>query len=153
MYNRIMSNKLISKKLIVVVPIIFFIIAFIRIYINYNENVKNVKQFVLEQSKLIDSIYITHRNYYQNLYINNNIKLDEDTLLGLPSYSAAHIGKTFSDNNKLKIKIKTASDIARNPNNQADIYELQAINYFRVNKNDIEYFNEYDDFFQYATPL
>ncbi|MDA3907532.1 MAG: GGDEF domain-containing protein, partial [Sulfurimonas sp.] len=102
-----MSYKLISKKLIIIVPIIFFIIAFIRISLNYFENKKDVEEFISEQSKLIDSLYMTHRDYYQNLYLNKIIKLDEKTLAGLPAFSAAQISKTFSEQNRLQITMQT----------------------------------------------
>lgn len=148
-----MSYKVISKKLILVVPIIFFLIASIRIFINYNENKKNVEEFISEQSRMINSLYMTHRSYYQNLYLNKIIKLDEKTIQGLPAYSAAAISKTFSKNNTLHITMHTVSDRARNIQNQADEYELQAIEYFRKYSDKKEYFEQENDFYQYATPL
>ncbi|MEA1891980.1 MAG: EAL domain-containing protein [Campylobacterota bacterium] len=131
----------------------FFIIAFVRIYINYNDNKKNVEEFIFEQSKLIDSLYITHRDYYQDLYLNGTIKLDEDTVVGLPAYAASKISKTFSKNNDLHISMQTVSDRARNLDNQADNYELKAIDHFKNNLNSKEYFSKESGFYQYATPL
>ncbi len=148
-----MSYKVISKKLILLVPIIFFTIASIRIFINYNENKKNVEEFISEQSRMIDSLYITHRSYYQNLYLNKIIKLDEKTIQGLPAYSASKISKIFSKNNKLHITMQTVSDRARNIQNQADEYELQAIKYFKKYSDKKEYFKQENNFYQYATPL
>jgi PAS domain S-box-containing protein/diguanylate cyclase (GGDEF)-like protein len=148
-----MSYKVISKKLIIIVPIMFFIMAFVRISLNYFENKKSVELFVLEQSKLVDSLYMTHRNYYQDLYLNKIIKLDEKTLAGLPAFSAAKISKEFSENNRLQITMQTVSDRARNPNNQADDYELKAIEYFKKNSDATEYISEENKFYQYATPL
>ncbi len=153
MYNTFMSYKLISKRLIIIVPIMFFIIAFVRISLNYYENKKGVEQFISEQSRLIDSLYMTHRNYYQNLYLNKIIKLDKKTLAGLPAASAYEISKTFSDNNRLHIKMQTVSDRARNSMNQADKHQLQAINYFKNNPQAKEYFSEHDAYYQYASPL
>jgi diguanylate cyclase (GGDEF)-like protein/PAS domain S-box-containing protein len=131
----------------------FFIIAFIRIYINYNDNKKSVEEFIEEQSKLIDSLYMTHRDYYQNLYLKDIIKLNEKTVVGLPAFSASKISKTFSEHNRLHIKMQTVSDRARNPKNQADKFEIKAIDYFKNNPNAKEYFNAESDFYQYATPL
>ncbi|PHQ65481.1 MAG: GGDEF domain-containing protein [Sulfurimonas sp.] len=148
-----MSYKVISRKLIIIVPIMFFIIAFVRISLNYFENKKSVEEFISEQSKLVDSLYMTHRNYYQNLYLEKIIKLDEKTIAGLPAYSASEISKTFSEQNRLQITMQTVSDRARNPKNQADIYELEAIKYFKDNKDAKEYFSQENDFYQYATPL
>jgi diguanylate cyclase (GGDEF)-like protein/PAS domain S-box-containing protein len=131
----------------------FLIIAIVRIYLNYNENKIAIKYFVSEQSRLVDSLYMVHRKYYQNLYLNKIIKLDEKTVVGLPAFSASKISKDFSDINRLKIQMQTVSDRARNPKNQADKYELEAIKYFKKHKDAKEYFANADSFYQYATPL
>nr|WP_321268342.1 EAL domain-containing protein [uncultured Sulfurimonas sp.] len=131
----------------------FLIIATIRIYVNYSENKRSVEEFVLAQAKLVDSLYVTHRNYYQNLYLNKIIKLDEKTLAGLPAFSAFEISKTFSKENGLNITMQTVSDRARNPKNQADKYELQAIQYFKDNSDEKDYFKPQEAYYQYATPL
>jgi diguanylate cyclase (GGDEF)-like protein/PAS domain S-box-containing protein len=96
---------------------------------------------------------MTHRNYYQDLYLKKIINLNEKTLAGLPAFSAAKISKTFSEQNRLEITMQTVSDRARNPKNQADIYELEAIKYLKKNINAKEYFSLENDFYQYATPL
>jgi len=148
-----MSSKIVSKKLIIIVPILFFIIALVRVYINYNENKNNVRNFIFEQSKLVDSLYMTHRSYYQSLYVKNIIKLDSETIKGLPAYSAKPISNAFSKNNALHVEMYTVSDRARNPINQADEFEMKAINYFKNNKNSEVYFNKEDTFYQYAKAL
>ncbi|EQB40663.1 diguanylate cyclase [Sulfurimonas hongkongensis] len=148
-----MSFKIISKKLIIIIPIIFLVIALARVTVNYFENKASVEEFISQQAKLVDSLYLTHRDYYQDLYLRDIIHLDEKTLLGLPAYSAVEISKNFSQNNKLHIEMQTVSDKARNPKNQADEYELRAIEYFRNNPNEDEYFEREDEFYQYATPL
>ncbi|WP_294966267.1 DUF3365 domain-containing protein, partial [Sulfurimonas sp.] len=131
----------------------FFIMAFVRISLNYFENKKSVEEFISEQSKLVDSLYMTHRNYYQDLYLNKIIKLDAKSLAGLPAFSAAQISKIFSEQNRLQITMQTVSDRARNPKNQADKYELEAIRYFKNDQYATDYFSEENDFYQYATPL
>jgi diguanylate cyclase (GGDEF)-like protein/PAS domain S-box-containing protein len=148
-----MSYKTVSKKMIIIVPILFLLLATVRICINYNGNKDSVEHFIEEQSKLVDSLYMTHRAYYQNLYLNKIIELDEKTLAGLPSYSSEQISKTFSDKNALHVNISTVSDRARNPLNQADEFELKAINYFKKNQKSQKYFKEEDKFYQYASPM
>jgi len=96
---------------------------------------------------------VTHRNYYQNLYLNKTIPLNEDSLSGLPAFSALPISNHFSKNNILKISIKTVSDRARNPKNHADAGEMEAINYFKNKPINKEYYSELDSIYQYATPL
>jgi len=153
MYNTPMSYRIISKRLIIIVPIMFLIIAIVRIYVNYNENRVAVKYFVSEQSRLIDSLYMSHRDYCQSLYLKKIIPLNEKTVVGLPAFSASKISEDFSNTNRLKIKMQTVSDRARNPKNQADRHELKAIEFFKENKNAKEYFGRADRLYQYATPL
>jgi len=148
-----MSFKIISRKLIIITPILFLIIALTRVAINYFENKASVEEFISQQTKLIDSLYLTHRDYYQELYLKDAIHLNEKTLPGLPAYSAVEISKNFSQKNELHIEMKTVSDRARNPKNQADAYELKAIEYFKNNSSEKEYFKREDEFYQYATPL
>jgi hypothetical protein len=69
MYNMPMSYKIISKKLIIIVPIVFVLVSIVRIYLNYTQNQEAMRYFISEQSRLIDSLYMAHRNYYQNLYL------------------------------------------------------------------------------------
>lgn len=148
-----MSYKIISKKLIIIIPIVFFIIVSVRVSLNYFENKKMVEEFIFEQSKLIDSLSMTHREYYQNLYLEKKISLNEKTLAGLPAFSSTQISKIFSEQNKFQLTIQTVSDKARNPQNQADTYELKAIKYFKDNVDAKDYFSIENDFYQYAAPL
>jgi diguanylate cyclase (GGDEF)-like protein/PAS domain S-box-containing protein len=148
-----MSYKIISKKLIIIVPIVFVLVSIVRIYLNYTQNQEAMRYFISEQSRLIDSLYMAHRNYYQNLYLKKILKLDEKTVVGLPAFSASKISKDFSNQNRLKIQMQTVSDRARNPKNQADEFELRAIEYFKKNRDAKEYFKKEKDFYQYATPL
>ncbi|WP_415397996.1 EAL domain-containing protein [Sulfurimonas sp. CS5] len=148
-----MSYKIISKKLIIIIPIVFFIIVSVRVSLDYFENKKMVEEFIFEQSRLIDSLSMTHRDYYENLYLEKNIDLNEKMPAGLTAFSSTQISKIFSEENKLQLKIQIVSDKARSPQNQADIYELKAIKYFKNNVDAKEYFNLESDFYQYATPL
>ncbi|MFT5659894.1 MAG: PAS domain S-box-containing protein/diguanylate cyclase (GGDEF)-like protein [Sulfurimonas sp.] len=109
--------------------------------------------FVQKQSQTLNQFMLVHRNYYQNLYLNKTIPLNEKTLLGLPAFSAFEISQQFSKKNHFGVKIQTVSSRARNPKNQADINELKAINFFNKNKKEKEYFSNEGKYFQYATPL
>jgi len=96
---------------------------------------------------------LTHRKYYQGLYFDNTIFLDEKTLSGLPAFSAFPIAQQFSRENVMRIHIQSVSDRARNPKNLADANELKAMKYFGDNRNEKEYFSDEGSYYQYATPL
>lgn len=107
-----------------------------------------------KEAEVLNAHAMAHRNYYQKLFLNKIIPLNEKTLPALPAYSSYAISKTFSKNNTLNIKIQTVSDRARNPKNLADTDELNAIKFFKRNPNVKEYFSARNaKYFQYASAL
>jgi len=148
-----MKKTFISTKLILIVPILFIIVFLSKIIINYYESQNHMYDFVKKQAQTLDSFMLVHRNYYQNLYLNKIIPLNEETLKGLPAFSAFKISKEFSEQNLFDISVQIVSSDARNNKNKANKEELKAINFFNKNKNKKEYFSNEENYFQYATPL
>lgn len=148
-----MLNKLISKKIIILVPIFFLILIIVKAILNYYENKDRLEWFIHEQSKILDAFYNSYVLYHRQLYIDKNINLDEKTIKGFPSFSSYDISKNFSKNNSLAIQIKIVSDRARNNNNKADRYELKALEHFKKDASNRDYFKQERDFYQYAMPL
>jgi len=148
------ENKLIDKKLLYLIPIVFVVIIIFRITYAYEDTKAKEYQFAKKEAEVLNSYVITHRNYYQKFFINKDIALNEKTIHALPAYSAAPINDTFSKINPLNIKVRTVSDRARNPKNMVDSDELKVINHFKNNKNDKEYFTDVNkDFYQYGYAL
>ena len=147
------KRNIISKKIIIFIPILFILLTLIRINIHYNDNQESITLFITKHIQSIDSLFMVHRNYYQNLYLNKIIPLNAQTLKGLPAYSASIISEKFSAANQFHTTIQTVSDRARNPKNSANTYELEAIEYFKHNPSKKSYLKEEDNFFQYAKPL
>lgn len=148
-----MKNTFISTRVILFVPILFVAIFLIKIAINYYDSENTRDDFIQKQAQTLNSFMVVHRNYYQNLYLNKTIPLNDKTLLGLPAFSAYDISKQFSKENHFDITVQTVSSNARNENNIADTSELKAIEYFNNNKTSKEYFQKEEEYFQYATPL
>lgn len=146
-------EKLLSTRRILFIPLFLVIIVIANIFMNYQDAQKSMYVFLQKQAQNINTFMMSHRNYYQNLYINKIIPLTEETLKGLPAFSSHDISKEFSQKNFLGISIQTVSNKARNEKNQASLSELEAIEYFKKNRNQKEYFEDKDSFFQYATPL
>ena len=141
------------RKAIVYLPLVFILIVFVRIMINYHANTAALEQFTYKQASTLKAFMSAHRAYYLNLYEKGSIPLNEESLKGLPAFSSYPIMKQFSEYNALDIRAKTVSDRARNPLNSADAYELKAIRYFKENPKAEEYYVYEEGFYQYATPL
>ena len=147
-------QKVFNKKILYIVPILFLVIVLLRIYYSYSEITNQEYKFAEQESKVLSSYAMSHRDYYQAFFINKTIPLSEKTLPALPAFSSLPISDIFSKNNPLNITIQTVSDRARNPQNSADAGELEAIKYFKKNSDKEEYFNKEDDkYYQYARVL
>lgn len=147
-------NAMFNRKILRLFPIIFLVIILIRILYDYNNLLSNESGFAKKEAEVLNSYAMAHREYYQKLFIDKTIPLDENTLKGLPAYSSLDISKKSSKDNSLNITIRTVSDRARNHLNDADTDELKAINFFQNNKDKAEYFSgENKNYYQYASAL
>lgn len=147
-------NQYFNNKSLYIVPVVFLLVLLFRILYSYHEMQLQVYNFVKKEAEVLNAHAMAHRNYYQKLFLNKTLELNEKTLPALPAYSSYDISKTFSNNNILNIKIQTVSDRARNPKNKADTSELKAIKYFKKNPTAKEYFSDKNnEYFQYASAL
>ena len=146
-----------DRILVFITIIIFTIIISIHTYYSYVTMNSEQERFALAESKILNDYMLIHRNYYIDLYANKSIKLNPESLAGLPAYSARPIANRFSDANDYGIQIRLASDRPRNPYNMADKEEMKVIDFFNKNKNEKEYFklikDQNDPFFQYGHVL
>lgn len=141
------------KNSLYFLPLFFVIIAIFRISYAYNDIEKREEDFVTKQGNALKSLTMANRDYYQDLFIEEHIPFNEETLAILPAYSAASISKLFSEHNSLKIEIQTVSDRARNPDHQADSDQLMAIEYFKDHPDSMEYMYSNHDYYNYAYAL
>lgn len=143
-----------NSKFLKIALFLFLIIGTAKITYIYNETKAKEADFAKKEAEVLNSYAVENRNYYQNLFLNDTITISQKTLSALPAYSSYHISKEFSQNNPLKISLSTVSDRARNSNNSADKDELEAIDFFKKNRNEEYYFNSKNPtFYQYASVL
>jgi diguanylate cyclase (GGDEF)-like protein len=116
---------------------------------------KSIQQDKLaySESKILAAYSFTHRDYYQDLYLNKIIPLDINTIRGLPAFSSSLISEIFSNNNELGVSIATVSDNPRNENNRANAHEMEAIEAMKQDSTIREFFKKYDDSYLFAIPL
>lgn len=147
-------KNIFNMRVLLLIPILFLIIASLRIVYDYNNLVNNERSFAKKEAEVLNSLAMSNRNYYQKLFINKTIPLNKDTLKALPAYSSILISKKFSKDNLLNITIRAVSNRARNHLNATDIDELKAIDFFSKNR-DKKYYFSYDnkEYYQYASAL
>ena len=147
-------NQVLSKRSLFIIPVLFLFVILLRIIYSYYGTKSQEHEFAQQEAKALGAYAMQHRNYYQKLFINKTLPLNEKTLVALPAFSSRPISKAFSQDNPFNITIQTVSDRARNPKNSADRDELKAIKYFNSHVDAIEYFSdENPQFYQYAKVL
>ena len=147
------KNNFIQEKIFYIIPLIFVIIASVRITYAYFDIKKQEESFAKNEAQVLNEFFMVNRNYYQDMFLTHVLELNEKTLSAFPAFSASEISDLFSKNNNLNISVQTVSDRARNHKNMANKSELEAINYFKKNKQSTEYFNSRKKYYQYAYPL
>ena len=147
-------KSLFNNKVLNLIPLVFLIAIVVKIFHNYVDVKAEEQQFIIEEANVLKAYAMSHRNYYQKLFIDKTIPLNDETLSALPAYSSSHISKNFSENNLMNIVVRSVSDRARNPKNNADALELKAINFFKKNSTKDEYINDEDkEYYQYGYAL
>lgn len=143
-----------NNKFLKAIPVMFTIVMAIKIIYSYYDTKDREYNFAKSEAEVLNSYVLEHRHYYQNLFLNGNLEINEKSLPAVPAFSATPISKSFSQNNPLNISVKTVSENPRNPNNQADSKELRAIEYFKKNSSATTYFSEDDkDIYQFGSVL
>ncbi len=104
------------------------------------------------EAKTLADLLLAFRTTYQNIFINNNIKLNETNINFLPVKTTNNIAELFSQNSSYT-KFSTVSDKPRNTINMADTRQSEAINSFNNDK-DLEFiFKKIDEKYYYSQPL
>ena len=147
-------EKILNAKSLYLIPILFLLIILFRAYFSYADMKAKEYDFAKQEAQALDALSIAHRNYYQKLFLDKKIKLDDSTLVALPAYSSYYISNEFSKNNSFKISIRTVSDRARNRLNRAEYDDLAVINFFKKHKDiDIYFSDKNKKFYHYASAL
>ena len=93
------------------------------------------------------------RQTYQELFLRYDIPIDDKTLNLLPVKTIQEISRRFSKRVKGDIVVRTVSDRPRNPDNMANAYELQMMEYFRKHPEVKDHFVQEGDEYLYTKPL
>ncbi len=102
-------------------------------YRGYLLSVESVKAGIYRESKILQGVLVSMRRVYQRVFIEENISVNDKTIRFLPAHSISRIAKEYNLLTDDGIWFNSVSDRPRNPQNQADSVELEAMNYFRQN--------------------
>lgn len=143
--------------------LLIFIMVFLLPYLGmeYHEFQKDrtavIGQIESEAESLAAAMQATRRVYHHR-FIAAGLPLNKNTLGLLPAHALSEISQEFRNFISTGLSFNNVSDHARNPHNQADAVELQAMEYFRENPQAGSHMHRYTDahgkaFYHYSRPL
>lgn len=89
-------------------------------------------------ARTIYGFMMATRRIYQQQFVDSGLPISDKTVGFLPAHSFSRISKDFTNWNTGGIVFNNVSDKPRNPDNQADRFELEDINWFRANPKSLE---------------
>ncbi len=142
-----------KMKLFFAFAFLLFIAIGFKTYEQY-QNIKITQELILQnESQSLAKFIGAFRQTYQDAFVQNHIEVDEKTIHLLPVKTTTEISQRFSSSVEGDIIVRTVSDRPRNPQNMANPFELEMINYFRQNPMQKQRFIQKDDLFYYTQPL
>lgn len=102
-------------------------------YRRYLVDSEAARDDIYRESKILQEILVSMRRVYQRVFIEEEIPINDKTIRFLPAHSISRMSNEFSQLTDNGIRFRNVSDRPRNPENQADALELEAMDYFRQN--------------------
>jgi len=104
------------------------------------------------------ALLMATRRVYHQQFINSELPVNEKTIGFLPAHSMARISQDYANWTNNGYRFNNVSDRPRNPANQADHFELAAMDFFRNNPNAAERMAPIQDadgrrWFHYTAPI
>jgi diguanylate cyclase (GGDEF)-like protein len=120
--------------------------------------VEKLQVFVARhQAQVLDAFLMAFRHTYQEVFIENEIPLNEQSVQLLPVLTTPCITEKFSNILAKKAEIRVVSDNPRNPKNMANALEMRSIDHFRTHPNQKEWYTLIEEHgeqrFFYTTPI
>jgi diguanylate cyclase (GGDEF)-like protein/PAS domain S-box-containing protein len=136
-----------------------FLVHFISVeYFGQKQIKTEVLDNIKENARTVYGMLMSLRSVYQQIYLTHNIPITEKTLEFLPAHSISRISKEFTNWVDTGLSFNNVTDRPRNPKNQADKTEMQAIRFFRDNPDESERFIPYINpqgaqFYHFSQPI
>lgn len=149
--------KLRTKLLIILIFVFLFTFSAIEC-LRYQTIKDGVVSELRREARNIRDILMATRRIYHRQFLNSGIPLTDKTLGFLPAHSLSRISNDFSNWTKNSLYFNNVSDRPRNPENEADAIEQEAITYYRKNQTEEERFVPFESkdgksFYHYSAPI
>lgn len=147
-----------QRKIWIVTASIIGLIVAIDAYLGYTTIERGIRDELERDAKEIQAVLMSTRRIYQKQFLDSGIPLSEKTIGFLPAHAMARISQDFPNWSKTGLSFNNVSDRPRNPDNQADHDELEAMAWFRANPKAEERLTEIigkdgSPYYHYTTPI
>ncbi len=148
----------IQSKLFAVLGVLFFMVLILGALWHYQSSKEETLDRVVAEARTVRAVLMATRRVYQHQFVDSGIPLNEKTLGFLPAHSLNRISADFKNWIDSGLVFNNVSDRPRNPDNRADVIEMQAIRYFREHREEKERLVSFDNaqgetFFHYSQPI
>jgi len=118
------------------------------------EGISETQRLIVQnESKSLAYFITAFRQTYQDVFLRNHIDINDKTIHLFPVKTTREISDRFSKSLKGDVVIRTVSDRPRNPENKADEFEIEMMDYFRNHPDKKEYFIQKENVYFYSKPL
>ncbi len=147
-----------QTKVFVTTAIIFLIHFTVNSYIGQRQIKAEVIASIKENARTIRGVLMAYRGVYQKIFLNHKIPINNQTIEFLPAHAISRISRDFTQWVNSGLTFNNVTDQPRNPGNMADAIELEAMHFFRQNKEFTERFVPYtndsgEDFYHFSQPI
>ena len=140
-------------KLFILFALLLFVAISYKTYEEYYRIQDTQKLIILNESQSLAEFISAFRQTYQNTFLREHIDVNEKTLNLLPVKTISEISDRFALSVQGDIVIRTVSDRPRNIENKANDFELEMIQYFKENPEEIDNFVQKEKIYYYTKPL
>ncbi|MEW5769426.1 MAG: EAL domain-containing protein [Pseudomonadota bacterium] len=147
-----------EKKLLLTLGVVMGLGLLVFQYGMYGYAQRQVEQELLNSAEHVRNTLMATRRVYQHQFIDSGLPLTDKTLGFLPAHAMHKISRDFTNWDKSGFSFNNVSDHPRNPANQADAIELEAMADFRAHPKHERRFVSYttpegQNYYHYARPI
>ncbi|MCP3849081.1 MAG: EAL domain-containing protein [Gammaproteobacteria bacterium] len=147
-----------QSKFILISALIFLLHFIVNTYIGQYQIKSAVVSNIKENARTIRGLLMSYRGVNQKIFLEHNIPINDTTIKFLPAHTISRISKDFNRWVGSGLTFNNVSDRPRNPDNQADATELEAMMFFRQNPEEKERFVPYqevsgENYYHYSQPI
>ena len=147
-----------QSKIFIITAIIFSLHFIVDTYVGQRQIREDVIANIKENARTIRGMLMAYRSVYQKIFIDHEVPINDTTIKFLPAHAISRISHGFTQWIDSGLSFNTVSDHPRNPVNQADRIELDAMQFFRQNDDAAERFVPYrtksgESFYHFSQPI